>query len=145
MQNTEYEFTISGTSTKDTAMPPASNEVVAHHKIIATKESMVRYIQLELTAFLAAIETAAAQGIRARGVEPVMLHPVSMMNQRALEQILGGDLASASKTIGSSIRVMNAVNLMVNGANLPPAYASDWKARSAAILTDLATAQASGQ
>ena len=140
MQDTVYEFNLTATSINDTAMPAASNQVVAHHKVVATKESMIRYIQLELTEFIAEIERAAALGIRARGVEPVTIHPVSMMNAKALEQTLAGDLASASKTLASEIRVMNAVDIMVNGADLG-SLAGDWKARSAAILADLAAAQ----
>lgn len=38
---------------------------------------------------------------------------------------------------------MEAVARMVNGADLPPDTASDWKARANAILTDMEEAQAS--
>jgi hypothetical protein len=38
---------------------------------------------------------------------------------------------------------MEAVDRMVNGAGLLEPMATDWKARSAAILTDMAAAQAS--
>jgi hypothetical protein len=78
-----------------------------------------------------------------RGIEPVMLRPVNMMTAKALEQILGGDPAGASKTLSSAIKVMEAVNRMVIGTGLAEPLASDWKARSAAILADLVAAQAS--
>ena len=47
---------------------------------------------------------------------------------------LVGDLGGASKSLATAIKVMEAVDRMVNGATLPEPLASDWKARSTAIL-----------
>lgn len=141
MQDTVYEFTVSATSTMDPAINKAKKEKVVRFKVLATKESMSRYVNLEVSEFLGQIDLAAAQGIAMRGIEPVMLHPVTMMTSKALEQIVAGDPAGASKTLSSAIKVMEAVSRMVTGTGLPEPLASDWKARSAAILADLALAQ----
>jgi hypothetical protein len=143
MQDTSYEFTLTATSTRDPAISKATNEKTARFKVLATKESMTRYVNLEVAEFLEQIILADAQGIAMRGIQPVMLHPVSMMTTKALEQILAGDLGGASKTLASSIKVMEAVDRMVNGAGLLDAMGSDWKDRSAAILADMTAAQAS--
>jgi hypothetical protein len=143
MENTTYEFTLTATSKNDPAISKAKNEKTASFTVLATKESMSRYVNLEVAEFLEQINLADAQGIAMRGIQPVMVHPVGMMTTKALEQILAGDLGGASKTLASAIKVMEAVDRMVNGAGLPDQIATDWKARSAAILNDMAFAQAS--
>ncbi len=143
MQDTVYEFTLTATSTADPAIAKAKDQKTARFKVLVTKESMTRYVNLEVAEFLEQINQANAQGIATRGIQPVMLHPVSMMTARALEQILAGDLGSASKTLASGIHVMEAVARMVNGTGLPEPLATDWRARSAAILADMTAAQAS--
>lgn len=143
MQDTVYEFTLTAASTADPAIPKAKNDRTARFKVLATKESMVRYLNLEVAEFLEQINQADAQGISARGIQPVMLHPVTMMTTRALERVTAGDLGGASKSLSSGLKVMQAVDRMVNGARLPEPQASDWKARSAAILADMTAAEAS--
>ena len=142
MVNTTYDFTLTATSTKDPAISKAKAEKTAQFTIQATKESMTRYVNLEVAEFLEQINLADAQGIAMRGIQPVMVHPVSMMTTKALEQILVGDLGGASKSLASGIKVMEAVDRMVNNAELG-LLGSDWKARSAAILKDMTSAQAS--
>lgn len=139
MQDTVYDIVF----TSQSSMAPVHNDLTLKHKVLATKESMARYLNLEVAEFLAQITAADAQGISARGIQPVMLHPVTMMTTKALEQVLAGELGGASKTLSSAIKVMEAVDRMVQGAALPEPRASDWKARSTAILADMAAAQAS--
>lgn len=138
MQDTTYQIAFSSQSLKN---PVVHNDVTLNVKVLATKESMIRYISAELTEFLNALNTAAAQGIRARGAEPVTVHPISMMVNKALEQAVSGQSDSASKTLASAGKVMSAVQRMVGGANIPEPFASDWKARTAAMVADLATAE----
>jgi hypothetical protein len=138
MQNTTYEIAFSSKS----SMAPVQNELTLKHTVLATKESMTRYIVLEVAEFLAELQKADAQGVRARGAEPLTVHPISMMVNKALEQVLAGQPDAASKTLSSAGKVMAAVDRMVNSAGLPEPYASDWKARTAAMLADLNTAQA---
>jgi hypothetical protein len=140
MADTVYDFKLTGTSNAD---PTAKAEFLAHLTILATKQSMTRYLNLEIAEFMAEIEKADAAGIRSKGVQPVMLHPVTMMTTKALEQILAGDLGSASKSLSSATKVMEAVVRMVAGSSLPEPYGVDWNARAAAILADMTKAQSS--
>ena len=79
---------------------------------------------------------------KARVRAAIFFHPISMMVNKALEQVLAGQADAASKSLSSAGKVMAAVDRMVNGGGVPEPYESDWKAQTAAMLADLNTAQA---
>ena len=72
---------------------------------------------------------------------PIDTHPISMMHADALASILAGDLGGASKKLATEINVMQAVQKQA--AKVAAPYGADLTARSNAILSDLAKAQAS--
>jgi hypothetical protein len=141
MQDTTYEVILSATSSADPASPAATNSRSLKHTVIATKESMTRYIGLEIAEFIGEIQKANAKGVATSGLLPINVHPVTMMNDNALAAILTGNLGSSSQKDASSIKLMEAIARAA--AKVPAPYAADWTARANAILADLAKAQAS--
>jgi len=141
MQDTTYEVIITATSSADPALPPAANSRSLKHTVIATKESMTRYIRLEIDQFIGEIQNANAAGVKTAGLLPINVHPITMMNDNALAAILAGNLGSASQKHATSIKLMEAIARAA--AKVPAPYQADWTARATAILRDLAAAQAS--
>lgn len=145
MQDTSYEFVFSGESTADPGQPPAHKAVTVRQTVVATQESMTRYIRLEIAELIAEIEKANAKGIQTGGLLPISLHPARMHNDRALERNLAGDLAGASREHAAGGKAMQAFlrALAGFGGKLPAALMADWKARGEAIVKDQAVAEAS--
>jgi len=141
MQDTTYEVIITATSSADPALPPAANSRSLKHTVIATKESMTRYIRLEIDQFIGELQNANAAGVKTAGLLPINVHPITMMNDNALAAILAGNLGSASQKHATSIKLMEAIARAA--AKVPAPYQADWTARANAILRDLAAAQAS--
>jgi hypothetical protein len=144
MVDTTYLYEVTTTSLEDDD-PPASNFVVVEHTVLATKESMVRYIRHEILDLITEIETANAQGIRTGGLLPIAKHPIQGKIERALELILSGNMAGASNVLESSIKLMEAFVHALDGYNgkgnkIPADQDADWHARAAAIIADLQVA-----
>jgi hypothetical protein len=72
MTNTTYTFPITVTSLIDDGAPPAANVVNITQTVIATKQSMTRYIGLELADLATQIQNANAQGINSGGALSIM-------------------------------------------------------------------------
>jgi hypothetical protein len=145
MEDTTYQFVITVLSAGDPAMPAASQAVVGEETVLATKESMTRYISLEMDALIASIEAGDAAGLPTGGLLPLLMRPLRMMNDGALESILSGDLETASRTMTTSVKVMEGFVRALEGlvGKLPPEVAADWRLRAMAILADLPVAIAS--
>lgn len=141
MQDTTYELVIKSTSTADPAAPPASNAITVRQTVVATKQSMTRYIGLELEELAHQIRDANAAGIKTGGALNMLTNHVQKVNGRALELILAGNLSGASNTLASEINGFQGFLQTIK--NVPPAALADWTARTNAILNDLTKAQAS--
>jgi len=144
MVDTTYLYEVTTTSLEDDD-PPASNLVVVEHIVLATKESMVRYIRHEILDLITEIETANAQGIKTGGLLPIAMHPIQAKIDQALELILSGKTAKASNALESSVKVMEAFVHALDGYNgkgnkIPADQDADWHARAAAIIADLQVA-----
>jgi len=147
MEDTTYEFIVTATSEADPAQPPAKNTAVARRTVLATQESMTRYIALEIDEMIQEIENANAQGIRTGGLLPVQMRPVRATNERAMNRILAGNHRGACSAHATNVKVMGAFlhqldNLSGSG-KIPPAMAADWKARADAMRADMGVAEAS--
>jgi hypothetical protein len=146
MQDTTYQFVTTVVSVRDSETPPATNSAVAQHTVIATKESMTRYIGLEIRELIGEIESANAIGISTGGLLPIAMHPAELLNQRALDSILAGNPSGATRAHEANIHIMREAFLRaLSGAEskLPPDLASGWRARGEAIVEDLTTAAVS--
>ncbi len=145
MQDTTYEIVLTAESMEDPDSPPARRQVVVRHTVVATKESMTRYIGLEIAELIAEIEKANTQGIATSGLLPISVHPILATNDRALQRILAGDLAGASHAHAANIKITQGFLRALASASrrLPAAEAADWKARGEAIVRDLTAAEAS--
>jgi hypothetical protein len=144
MDDTTYLFQLKTESQTDPDSPPATRSFIARHKVTATKESMTRYIGLEITELTATLVAAEASGVKLGGLKPVVIHPIQMMNDNALEAILIGNFSKASGNHATNLNLMAAfVKMLGDGKSLPPALYTDLKNRSAAIIADLTAAQLS--
>lgn len=148
MTDTTYQYEITVVSLDDDQQPPASNTVLVEQTVIATKESMTRYIGLEIRELISEIENANVQGINTGGLLPIASHPALQMIDEALDLILSGDMNKASNTLSSNIRIMEAFVRALDGFNgkgnkIPADMDLDWHARARAIIEDLQLAAAS--
>jgi hypothetical protein len=106
---------------------------------------MTRYIGLEIAELIATLVAEEAKGVKLGGVKPIAVHPIKMMNDNALAAILEGNFAKASNNHATSIQLVQAFVKALDGGGktLPPALFADLHKRAAAMLADLALAQAS--
>lgn len=143
MDDTTYRFRATTVSTQDPESPKASLNFTAAHKVIATKESMTRYIGLEIEELISVLAAAETSGEKLGGLKPIAVHPVRMMNASALESILAGNYDKATNNHATSIKIMEAYAKVLDSASksLPAALTSDLRARTSAILADLAKAR----
>ncbi len=147
MQNAAYQAIVTVVSMEDPATPRATRSVVLRHTVEATLESMTRYIGLEIDALIAGIETANAQGISTGGLLPLMMHPVRMTNDGALESVLAADRGGALRSHETNIRIMEGFMRALegtsgDGAKIPEPFLGEFRARGGAILGDLGVAVA---
>jgi hypothetical protein len=104
---------------------------------------MTRYIRLEIAELIAQIEEANAQGIQTKGLLPMMMHPVTMQNDRALELILAGKLQQASNAQSAAMRIMQGfLHALDGGGKIPEPWLTDWRNRGQAMVVDLERASA---
>lgn len=144
MQNTTYQFVVTGTSTGDTSTPAAKDSIVVEQTVVASPESMTRYIGLEIDALIAEIEKANADGISTGGLLPIQLHPVKLQNDRALTAILSGNTAGAERIHSANIRIVEGFQYALQGGSgIPQNLVDDWMARSTAMIADLGLASGS--
>lgn len=145
MGDTTYRFKVTTVSQKDPEVPAATQNFTALHTVIATKESMTRYIGLEIEDLIATLTAAEAAGVKLGGLKPITVHPIRQMNESALAAILAGNFAKASNNHATSIQLVQAFVKALDGGGktLPPALFADLHKRAAAMLKDLAMAEAS--
>ena len=143
MDDTTYQFKVTTVSQKDPETPKATKNFTAEHKVIATKESMTRYIGLEIEELIATLNAAENAGVKLGGLKPIAVHPIRMMNANALESILAGNFAKATNNLSTSIQLVEAYARVVESSAkaLPADLYSDLQKRCAAMLADLAKAR----
>ena len=148
MQDATYQVVTTVVSLGDPGAPPASDFVVVSQTVQATPESMTRYVGLEIDALIAEIERANAQEIATGGLLPLLMRPVRMTNDGALAALLSADPAGAARSHTTNIRIMEGFlhaleGTSGDGTRIPEPFATDWRIRAGAILTDLTAAAAS--
>ncbi len=145
MRDTTYEFEVEAESPARGPDPPVSRAVVVRHGVVATKESMTRYVRHEVLELIATIEAAHAAGIATGGLHPIALHPVLQKVDQALALVLSGDLEKASGPLTSGVKVTEAFLHALDAVErkAPTEMAADWRSRAEAIRLDLQAAAAS--
>ena len=145
MDDTTYRFRVTTVSQADKELPPATKNFTALHTVIATKESMTRYIGLEIADLIATLTAAETAGIKLGGLKAITIHPILMMNDNALAAILAGDFPKASNNHATNIKLVQAFVKALDGGgkDLPPALFADLHKRAAAMLADMAAAEQS--
>jgi hypothetical protein len=143
MTDTAYSFTLTVASLTDDGKPAASNISTIKQTVKATKQSMTRYIGLEINDFINQITTANNAGYNTSGLLPLYVHPLQMKNNDTLTSILGGDLTTGSKDLATEINLMQAAQKQLATLKLPATLLTDWNARVAAMLKDATLAQGS--
>jgi len=143
MQNTTYTWTLTGTSTNGADTPPGASIVPVKQTVLATKQTMTRFIGLEINDFITQVQAANALGYNTAGILPLLLHPIQMKNNDALTNILGGSFKAASSDLATEINLVQAIQNMMKNMNVPAATLADWQARALALINDMTLAQAS--
>jgi hypothetical protein len=143
MKNTTYTVLVKATSETDTKTPKANKTGTFAYTVVATKQSMTRYIGMELEELAREIEKANAAGTSTGGALPIIRRDVQAAHARALTSILGGDLGRASTILATEVRGMDAFLHAIRGGGIPAALVDDWTARANAIIQDMTEAQAS--
>jgi hypothetical protein len=143
MEDTSYEFIVTAKSLGD---PGASNSVSVFYIVQATKESMTRYIALEIYELIDEIGAANTQGIKTGGLLPISMYPAKKKIDQALALILNGRLDRASKALSSNGSIMEAFVHALDGFNgkgdkIPEPLSTDWRNRALAIIGDLERAE----
>jgi hypothetical protein len=137
MVDTPYPFVVQAQSLGDAG---ATNVVTPTYTVQATKESMTRYIGLEIDELIAQIEEANAQGVDTCGLLPIVEHPIKGQIDRALELILDGKLDQASKALAANAQIVEGAFLhAIEGCDAKIAedpWLTDWRLRGEAILGD---------
>jgi len=146
IEDTTYEINATATSLGDTAIgPPASKSSTAGLIVEATKESMTRYIGLEI-AWLT--EDVAASDIEDDVKVSLLdkLECATTKNGRALSYILAGREKQADNMLKACQNVVNAFMNLVEaqmkgqpGKHIPIGLAEYWKEYALQIMADLET------
>jgi hypothetical protein len=140
MENVTYEITFKAKSTAD---PSVESEVqVLKQHVQATKQSMTRYIGLEIRSFIEDIQRANTTGVGSGGLLPMMAHPIESSQIKALDAIMQNDSSGATRLQQTMIKVLEGFIKQLTPKQLPAPYAADWMARATAILADLRLAAA---
>ena len=140
MEDATYEITFRARSTADPVVQ--SDLQILRQRVRATKESMTRYIGLEIRSFREDIERANASGIKTGGLLAALVHPIETQQLKALEAAAAGDVNGASKLQQTMINVMGGFMQQLAAKSLPEGLKADWTARATAIVNDLTLAAA---
>ncbi|HUR79853.1 MAG TPA: hypothetical protein VM733_03750, partial [Thermoanaerobaculia bacterium] len=116
MDDTTYRFRVTTVSQQDPESPKATKEFTGEHKVTATKESMTRYIGLEIEELITVLTNADNAGVKLGGLKPIAVHPIRMMNANALEAILAKDFAKATNNHSTSIQLVTAYTKVLDSA-----------------------------
>ena len=139
MENATYTFT--GTTTSGTD-PTATASQSAGTKVIATKESMARYIDLEILSLIPDVSTSSVKpDLKASLLDK--LTGAEAKKLQGLGYILENKFNLANNMLGSTQDKMSAFAQQVkvqNGKGIPAGLASNWMARGNQIVADLGTA-----
>jgi hypothetical protein len=147
IEDTTYDITITATSIEDTTSgDPASKTNTAGLIVEATKESMTRYIDLEL-AWLTNEITASGIDEDVKSSLLDKLNSATMKDGRALDYILAGRVKQANnmlKACKNMVRaLMNEVEAQMDiqpGKHIPEILAEAWIENILQVITDLETA-----
>ncbi len=142
MRDTAYAFEVKVESPGSGLEPPVGRTLLVRHVVVATKESMTRYVRHEVLELIASLEAANAAGVRTGGLKPIAVHPILQKVEQALELILAGDLDKASGPLASGVKVAEAFlnALRAVERKVEPALGEEWRARAEAIRDDLVAA-----
>lgn len=154
MQDTDYEILITAVSEGSRNDEkwiqdkggPATRSQLATLTVLATKESMTRYIGLELDELIASIEQANSRGIRTGGLLQIA-RVAERRNGAALNQISSGRMAAASRIHRANYRLMGAFLRALQAWSRPggvrTALADEWRLRGRELRVDIDLAAAS--
>ena len=138
MEDASYIFEVTAISKGDLNI---RNTVPVTFEVRATKESQIRYIWLELDAFLAELEQADSAGVKTCGVNPITLHPIQDKINNAFELITqeNQDIGKAVKNLEAAVKIIEGglLHTLEKCNSIPNNLFEDWNARANALLNDL--------
>jgi hypothetical protein len=144
MEDTTYTMNVTVTSGYNGI--DVSKSQILNHTVIATKESSVRYIGLEIHELINKINATNTAGIKSKGALPIALQAMERTNNRALSLILDGNLDGADNPLSANIKIASGFKkqlaglLCNNPSDVKCTTFNDWDKSNDAIIADLKTA-----
>ncbi|MFB5631130.1 MAG: hypothetical protein ACE5RN_06055 [Nitrosopumilaceae archaeon] len=146
MEDTTYQLFIKITSMhKDDPNPPGTpvtNEITQNLVITATKESMMRYIGLELDELKQKLTNTSLEDGAITGLLAILEHPVTDTYNNAFEDVLSDKFNPANKKLSTLQKQVEAFLLAlggIDGSDKLDVEGDDWKASGEAIMEDIQT------
>jgi hypothetical protein len=138
MEDATYEFTATATCLAD---PAADDSESAELTVQATKESMARYIDLELQWLTDMVSSSTIdETIKASLLD--QLTQTTNKKEQALDYILNGRIKLANNMLKACKRIMKAYIALVEAQHdkyIPEVTANDWIATAQAIVDHIET------
>jgi len=140
MEDSTYDFDVTATSVEDlTHIPPASDTESDELTIEATKESMVRYIALEVEWLTAEVEAWPGKEDIRDGLLDKLAAAINKYPQ-TLDNIFRGRDKQANNMLKAWMNIMEAfikLNKAQYGKGIEEPTADDWMAQAEQIIEDI--------
>jgi len=142
MTETTYQYKVTITSEiEEQDGTLGTNFKIEDFVVTPTKESMVRYIDLEIKELITEIELANEEGVKTGPSLFVAMEAVERTHDKTLNSVLADKFGNADKTLSTTKKVMGAFIKAIEGfdgtANRLGDRFDDWLARSNAIINDI--------
>jgi len=142
MTETTYQYKVTITSEiEEQDGTLGTNFKIEDFVVTPTKESMVRYIDLEIKELITEIELANEEGVKTGPSLFVAMEAVERTHDKTLNSVLADKFGNADKTLSTTKKMMGAFIKAIEGfdgtANRLGDRFDDWLARSNAIINDI--------
>jgi len=148
MTATTYQYDATVTSTLDSSTNPPPGTMtndIAQIQVNPTKESMMRYIGLELAELKQKLTDTSLNVGAIKGLMAILEKPVTTSFDKAFDNVLADNFNNANKNLSTMQKQMEAFVHALNGIdgknNKLEADGDDWLASAEAILGDIQTAK----
>ncbi len=139
----QYNATVTSNLVSSTNDPKIFTNDIAQIQVNPTKESMMRYIGLELTELKTELIDTNLNNGAIKGLLVILQKPVTDSYDKAFDNVLADNFNKANKNLSSMQKQMSAFVSALNGIDgknnkLGP-DGDDWLASAEAILADIQT------
>ncbi len=139
----QYDATVTSTLESSTNPPPGTmTNDIAQIQVNPTKESMMRYIGLELAELKQKLTDTSLEDGAITGLLAILEHPVTDTYNKAFDNVLDDKINPANKKLSTMQKQVDAFLFAlggIDGADKLGAEGDDWKASGEAIVADILT------